>query len=147
VVVFIPQGSFIILIVIKIKKNIMKSILLNFGENLRRLRLDANLTLRDVCKIVNYDPSNWSKVERGVMAPPKDSEILEGWAKALKLAVGSREYNQFMDEVKVAQGAIPEDILADANIVDYLPAFFRTIRNKKPTKEDIDLLIKAIKNK
>jgi transcriptional regulator with XRE-family HTH domain len=125
----------------------MKSILLNFGENLKKLRLDANLTLRDVCKIVNYDPSNWSKVERGVMAPPKDSVILEGWAKALKLTAGSREYNQFMDEVKVAQGAIPEDILADANIVDYLPAFFRTIRNKKPTKEDIDLLIKAIKNK
>jgi transcriptional regulator with XRE-family HTH domain len=125
----------------------MKSILLNFGENLRKLRLSANLTLRDVCKIVNYDPSNWSKVERGVMAPPKDSEILESWAKALKLAAGSREYNQFMDEVKVAQGSIPEDILADANIVDYLPSFFRTIRNKKPTKEDIDLLIKAIKNK
>ncbi len=124
-----------------------KSILLSFGENLRKLRLDANLTLREVCKIVNYDPSNWSKIERGVMAPPKDFKILKGWAKELNLAVGSREYNQFMDEARIAHGAIPEDILADENIVGYLPAFFRTIRNKKPTKEDIELLVKAIKNK
>ncbi|MFA5319457.1 MAG: helix-turn-helix domain-containing protein [Candidatus Paceibacterota bacterium] len=125
----------------------MNKNLLVFGENLRKLRLGANLTLRDVCKIVDYDPSNWSKIERGVMAPPKDRKVLEGWANTLKLVPGSKEYSQFMDEVKVAQGAIPEDILADANIVDYLPAFFRTIRNKKPTKEDIDLLIKAIKNR
>jgi len=125
----------------------MKSILLSFGENLRKLRLDANLTLREICKIVNYDPSNWSKVERGVMAPPKDFETLKGWARGLNLAVGSKEYNQFIDEARVAQGAIPEDMLADVNIIDYLPAFFRTIRNKKPTEEDIDLLIKAIKDK
>ncbi|HBY56251.1 MAG: Helix-turn-helix domain protein [Parcubacteria bacterium 32_520] len=81
------------------------------------------------------------------MAPPKDFETLKGWARGLNLAVGSREYNQFIDEARVAQGAIPEDMLADVNIIDYLPAFFRTIRNKKPTEEDIDLLIKAIKDK
>ncbi|MFA5086367.1 MAG: helix-turn-helix domain-containing protein [Candidatus Paceibacterota bacterium] len=125
----------------------MKKVLLNFGESLKKLRLDANLTLRDICKIVSYDPSNWSKIERGVMAPPKDAKLLENWAEALKLAKESKEYSQFMDEAKVAQGSIPEDILADENIIDYLPAFFRTVRNKKPTKEDIDLLISVLKNK
>lgn len=123
----------------------MNKNLLNFGEGLKKLRLSKDLTLRDICSVVNYDPSNWSKIERGVMAPPKDKEILKGWAKVLGLSIESKEYAKFIDEAMVAQGIIPVDILADDDVVRYLPAFFRTVRNKKPTKEEIDLLIKVIK--
>ncbi|MDD4409362.1 MAG: helix-turn-helix transcriptional regulator [Candidatus Pacebacteria bacterium] len=51
--------------------------LLKFAELLKSLRLSNNFSLRDVCKIVDYDSSNWSKVERGVIAPPSDIDVLK----------------------------------------------------------------------
>jgi len=120
---------------------------INFGETLRMLRVKAGFSLRDINKETGYDPSNWSKIERGLMLPPKDEVILERWVKALKIEVGSKEHKIFIDKANIAQGSIPQDILADKSIVDCLPAFFRTVRNKKPTNEDINLLINAIKDK
>jgi len=33
--------------------------------------------------MANYDPSNWSKIERGMLAPPTDEKTLKNWAKIL----------------------------------------------------------------
>ena len=60
--------------------------------------------------------------------------------------LGLNQFYLFMDEARIAQGIIPEDILLQKNAVKYLPAFFRTLRNKKPTKKEIDNLIKLIMN-
>jgi len=51
-----------------------------------------------------------------------------------------------MDEAKIAQGVIPQDILHSQDAVKCLPAFFRTLRNEKPTDEEIENLIKLLKN-
>jgi transcriptional regulator with XRE-family HTH domain len=122
----------------------MKKILQKFGKILKELRIEKSLSLRDVCKETGYDPSNWSKIERGLISPPADEKILTKWAKVLDL--GPKKQREFIDEAKVAQGIIPDDILANKDAVRCLPAFFRTIRNEKPTKEEIDKLIKLIKN-
>lgn len=122
------------------KKNLQK-----FGQLLKDLRIMNGLSLREVCKLVDYDPSNWSKIERGVLSPPTNN-ILQKWSKALGLSTGSKEYKEFIDEANIAQGIIPEDILANKDIVRSLPAFFRTLRNEKPTKEEIEQLIKLIKS-
>ncbi len=115
-----------------------------FGETLKNLRTERHLSLREVCKLVNYDPSNWSKIERGRLSPPTDEKILASWAKALGL--NKKEFQQFIDEAKIAQGIIPQDILEQGDPIKYMPAFFRTLRNKKPTKEEIDKLIELIRN-
>ncbi len=115
-----------------------------FGRVLKELRIKKGLTLRHTCRIVNYDPSNWSKIERGKMSPPSDKKTLRKWAKALGISKG-REIQQFLDEANLAQGILPEDILSQDNITNCLPAFFRTLRNKKPTKKEIDRLIELIK--
>lgn len=116
-----------------------------FGEHLRSLREKEGLSLREICKKVNYDPSNWSKIERGVMSPPGDKEILKHWAAALGLKANSTEYNDFIDESDIAQGIIPDYILNDAELLNHLPAFFRTLGNEKPTKQEIDNLINLLK--
>jgi len=122
-------------------KNLQK-----FGKLLKNLRIERNLSLREICKLVGYDPSNWSKIERGIISPPSDERILQSWAKALGLSPKKKEGREFIDEARVAQGIIPEDILTSQDAVKCLPAFFRTLRNEKPTKEEIDQLIKLIKN-
>ncbi len=116
----------------------------NFGQILKELRIKKGLTLRSTCRILNYDPSNWSKIERGRMFPPSDEKILKKWAKILGLS-NEKNIHEFIDKANLAQGIIPQDILSQEKAVDFLPAFFRTLRNKKPTKKEIDQLIKLIK--
>jgi len=121
-------------------KNLQK-----FGKILKSLRIKKNLSLRNVCGLIGYDPSNWSKIERGKNSPPCDVETLRKWAKILGVKT-KKDIQKFVDEAIISQGIIPDDILSRANAVEYLPAFFRTLRNKKPTKEEIDKLIELIRN-
>ncbi|MFA6306618.1 MAG: helix-turn-helix transcriptional regulator [Patescibacteria group bacterium] len=123
------------------KKNLQK-----FGELLKNLRIEKNLSLREICKLADYDPSNWSKIERGKMAPPSDKNTLIKWTKIFGLLPNKKELNDFIDCAAIAQGIIPEDILSDADTVKLLPAFFRTMRDEKPTKREIEALFKLIKN-
>lgn len=115
-----------------------------FGSLLNDLRTENNLSIREVCKLVSYDPSNWSKIERGLISPPSDDKTLKLWAKMLK--VTSDKIQEFIDDAKIAQGIIPDDILNKAEMLELMPAFFRTVRNKKPNKEEIDRLINLIKS-
>jgi transcriptional regulator with XRE-family HTH domain len=120
-------------------KNLQK-----FGEILKSLRIKNDLSIREACKLTGYDPSNWSKIERGLISPPAGEKILSGWGKLFK--VKKTNLRQFIDEAQVAQGIIPDDILQKQEMVQLMPAFFRTLRNKKPSKEEIDNLINLIKN-
>jgi len=115
-----------------------------FGSLLNKLRIENNLSIREVCKLVSYDPSNWSKIERGLISPPSDDKTLKLWAKTLKIK--GNDVQEFIDDAKIAQGIIPDDILDKKEMLQLMPAFFRTIRNKKPTKEELDTLMNLIKN-
>ncbi len=116
-----------------------------FGKFLKKLRINQDLSLREICKKVGYDASNWSKIERGIIAPPVDKRVLSRWAKALNLKKDSQDYQDFIDMAQIAQGIIPADILTNKDAVEHLPAVFRTLRNEKPTKEEIDRLIELIR--
>lgn len=120
-------------------KNLQK-----FGKRLKELRIKKELSLREICRLTKYDPSNWSKIERGRISPPSDEVVLRKWAKVLGLS-DKQEIQKFVDEAGIVQGIIPQDILK-GNAVEHLPAFFRTLRNKKPTKKEIDKLIELIRN-
>ncbi|MBU2544942.1 helix-turn-helix transcriptional regulator [Patescibacteria group bacterium] len=120
-------------------KNLQK-----FGKKLKDLRIKKELSLREICRLTKYDPSNWSKIERGKMSPPSDAKTLQKWAEVLGINKSS-ELQEFVDQAIVAQGIIPQDILSKNDAVDYLPAFFRTLRSKKSTKEEIDKLIELIR--
>lgn len=117
-----------------------------FGESLYNLRIKKGYTLREMCRKVNYDPSNWSKIERGKISPPSDRKTMETWAKALGLKKDSKEFDDFISYANVAQGIIPFEIMEEKDLVAALPAFFRTLKNRKPNKEEIDNMINLIKN-
>lgn len=115
-----------------------------FGKTIKDLRIKKELSLREVCKLTGYDPSNWSKIERGKMSPPSSEKILNKWAKILGVK-SKKDIQGLIDGAMIAQGMIPKDVLSSGIIVENLPAFFRTLRNKKPTKEEVDKLIMLIK--
>ena len=61
---------------------------MKFGEFVRGLRARKRMKLREFCLKYGHDPSNWSKVERGELAPPSDRKLLEAWAKQLGVKKG-----------------------------------------------------------
>ena len=117
-----------------------------FGKLLYDFRIKKEYTLREMCRKVNYDPSNWSKIERGKIAPPSDKKTLELMARTLGLKRGSKEFDNFIYSADIAQGIIPFGIMEEKELVAALPAFFRTLKNRKPNKEEIDNMINLIKN-
>jgi len=116
-----------------------------FGEYVRDRRLARDLTLRDFCRRIGEDPSNWSKVERGILPPPQSIERLNFIAKVLNIKKGGKEYLELLDEAAISRGRIPKDLMSDEAVVRLLPAFLRTIGSIKPTKEEIRKLVKRLK--
>lgn len=116
-----------------------------FGEFIKKRRMDKELGLREFCKQIEIDASNWSKVEREVLSPPQDEEKLRKIAQALGIKFGSGEWKEMKDLANIGAGIIPADILSDRQVLDSLPMFFRTIRSEKPTPEELDKLINIIR--
>ena len=116
-----------------------------FGEFIKERRIAKGISLREFCKRLEIDASNWSKVERGVLAPPQDEERLKDIARALDIKFRSALWKEMKDKANIDAGIIPEDILSDEKVLNSLPIFFRTIRSEKPTPEDLDKLINMIK--
>jgi transcriptional regulator with XRE-family HTH domain len=114
-----------------------------FGTCFKERRIKLGLTLRQFCEDHGIDPGNLSKIERGVLAPPKD-EILKRYAHYLKLKEASDEWYEFFDSAAAESGRLPRE-LREKEIVARMPFLFRTIRGKKITKEKLDKLIKLIK--
>ncbi len=113
-----------------------------FGEYVKDRRIEAGVTLRSFCREAGIDPSNWSKIERGVLAPPDDEEML-GRITGL-LGLEASEKVELADLASIARGQIPED-LKDEEILAKMPAFFRAIRGQEYTREDFEKLMSGVK--
>jgi len=48
-----------------------------FGEFIKQKRLEKDLGLREFCRQLDEDASNWSRVEREKASPPRDEKKLE----------------------------------------------------------------------
>jgi transcriptional regulator with XRE-family HTH domain len=116
-----------------------------FGEFIKERRINKGISLREFCKRVEIDASNWSKVERGLLAPPQDEERLRKIARVLDIKFGSALWKEMKDKANIDAGIIPNDILSDEKVLNSLPMFFRTIRSEKPTPEELDKLINMLR--
>jgi len=118
--------------------------MLTFGEYVKKLRIEKRITLRGFCRSTNIDPGNWSKIERGLLPPPKSKEVLESVRKAIDLKHNSEEYITLKELAVI--GHVPIDLLENRKVVDKLPVFFRTLRGEKPTREEMQNLIRIIES-
>jgi len=116
-----------------------------FGDFVKEKRLKKDISLREFCRLLPIDASNWSKVERGLLPPPQDERKLKRIADILGINTVSEEFMELKDKAAIASGIIPKDILSDKEVLDALPIFFRTVRSEKPTSEDLNLLIEKMK--
>jgi len=118
---------------------------MGFGKNIKELRLKKKLSLREFSRQIQMDASNWNKIEREVKPPPQDEEKLIRIAQALDVPLESGQYSTLRDLAAIDSGIIPRDLLNDEETLKSLPIFFRTIRNKRPTEEQLRDLIESIR--
>ncbi len=116
-----------------------------FGEYFETIRQRRKLTLREFCKRANCDPANISRMERGLIPPPKGRDILERYAAVLELDEATDDWYRFFDLAAADQGIVPADIMDDADLVERLPVFFRTLRGQKPTEEELRRIAEKIR--
>lgn len=90
------------------------------------------------CSRVNFGPCR-NPVYRLPLAP---FLFFNGLALAFK--PGSEEWITFMDLAAVARRHIPEDIMADEQLVRRLPLVFRTLRGQK-VEDNLDALLNKIR--
>jgi transcriptional regulator with XRE-family HTH domain len=113
-----------------------------FDEFLKRKRIASGQTLRAFCSAHGFDVGNFSKMERGILAPPHGDDRLTVYAQALGIERESSEWFEFFDLASAARGEIPSDLLSDSQVVERLPVMFQAMRELDPAKLDrfIDLI-------
>ncbi|HOT76242.1 MAG TPA: helix-turn-helix transcriptional regulator [Candidatus Wallbacteria bacterium] len=116
-----------------------------FGEFVKQKRIECELSLREFCRRLNEDASNWSKIERGKLPPPQDIEKIEMISGILNIKKDSQEWNNLLDYARIDAGIIPDYVMKDSELMAVLPLFFRTVDNIKPTREELLKIIEAIK--
>jgi transcriptional regulator with XRE-family HTH domain len=116
---------------------------MTFGELVKNLRISRKFTLRSFCAAVNVDPSNWSKIERGVSPAPKNPEVLSSWADFFDLVDDDRQ--QFMDLADLSRSEIPHDMASNEKVMAAMPAFFRAARGHRLSEEKLSELIEDVR--
>ena len=119
--------------------------LVSFGECFKDKRQALGLTLREFCLKHKLDPGNLSRLERGLLPPPKDRKLLEQYAGHLKIKPGSADWYTFFDLAAAAKGRLPDDLLEDEAVVAKLPLVFRTLRGKRLSDKQLDELVKKVR--
>ena len=118
-----------------------------FGEFVRKRRLEMGLSLRAFCMKHSEDPSNWSKMERGILRPPTDYSRLLEIAGYLDFGDSGPEKQKLFDLASAERGQIPDDIMAESDLVANLPVLFRTLRGDVAEEDELmrlaDLIRKA----
>jgi len=116
-----------------------------FGQFVREHRLKKRLSLRQFSEQLDIDPSQWSKIERGLLAPPKSDKVLARIAAVLGVNPGTQDWAELRDLAALGAGKVPNDLLNDSELVKVLPLVFRTVRNTKPTERELQNLAEIIR--
>lgn len=115
-----------------------------FGEFFKKKRMGLGKTLRQFCLENDLDPGNISKLERGILPPPASSAKLAHYAKCLGIPEGTDDWLEFFDLARAGAGRIPEEILANKELVSRLPLVFRTLKGQKLTEEQLERLAREL---
>jgi len=117
-----------------------------FGPKLRELRVSRNLTLREFCDRAKVDAGNYSKIERGLFAPPGADKI-EQYLKPLGIEVGSDEYVELIDLAAIDRGELPRRLLSDEQVLAELPVLFSVLGGEAVSEDRLDKLIELIRHR
>ncbi len=92
----------------------------DFGAFFRARRKALGLSLAEFCRRHKFDKGNISRLERGLVPPPRDQKLLESYAKTLKLD-DANDKRMFFDLADASR-------LKDPEVSQKLPELLRQMR-------------------
>jgi transcriptional regulator with XRE-family HTH domain len=116
---------------------------MTFGSYVKDLRGKCGLSLRRFSSLAGYDPSNWSKIERGILPPPKTRVQINDIASVLALPKDSEAYHTLVDLAAVSH--MPAELLSNKRVAENVSILLRTARNKKPKAGEIEELLRLFR--
>ena len=117
---------------------------MKFHEMFKEKRMRIG-TVREFARETGLDVAYVSRLENGVILPPKDNAKLAKLASVLGIAEGTEEWQRFFDLAAVAKNQLPDDLRDDERIISVLPAFYRALRNKAMDDDELKKLLKLLK--
>ena len=118
---------------------------MKFHELFKKKRLEIG-TVREFARKSGLDVAYVSRLENGIILPPKDGKKLTKLAVTLGITKNSDEWREFMDLAAIAKNELPEDLRDDEKVAMVLPAFYRTLRQKELDVKELEELLKRIRN-
>ena len=113
-----------------------------FGQYLRDWRMERMVGLREFCKTLDVDSANWSKLERGILAPTENPHTLHKIALGLGLKDKSDEYYRFHSLATAARRAILYEMTQPHEAsVGVLPFFPSKSDGTRLTKDELTRLV------
>ena len=116
---------------------------MKFHELFKQKRMKIG-TVRQFANQAGVDLAYISRLENGIILPPKDPQKLARLAKTLGMTEGTDEWQEFMDLAAVAKNELPKDLQDDERVASVLPAFYRTLRRKELTEQELERLLGLI---
>lgn len=115
---------------------------MKFGKYIKNKRIAQRITLREFARQLEVDPSNWSKIERGFNTPPSsDITLIDNISKLLNLTPVEKQ--ELLDLAALSRGQIPKDLQKE-EVLAKMPAFFRAIRGREYTPEDLEQMVQDV---
>lgn len=111
-----------------------------FGSVVRSVRIEQRLPFGRFVRSTGLSACDLSKMERGLMAAPKDERKLHAIYSALNIALGSEEERKMSELARRSQSEIVEKELTEKELVGKLPFFAGAL-----TDEAMDELIAKVK--
>jgi hypothetical protein len=71
--------------------------------------------------------------------------LLEKYAGALGLERGSDDWLKLFDLAAASRGQLPKDLLSDEELLEKLPALFRTLRGRPISQDKLDEFIEDVR--
>jgi transcriptional regulator with XRE-family HTH domain len=118
---------------------------MTFGEHIRKKREELRLPLRRFCVENGFDPSNVSKIERGILPPPTDPDMIARFARAIGLRPNTKEWTYLHDLAAVSAGRLPSDVAEDDALVAKLPILLRELHSKKSKEAQLEAIKKILR--
>lgn len=119
---------------------------MTFGEFFKKIRISEGYSLRAFCKEFDLDAGNISKLERGVLAAPKNESKMKMFASALNIKEGTEEYREFFILAEFSRGEMITKGLNSEEILKKLPVFLRNTEGDPLSEDQLDSLTNVIKD-
>ncbi len=116
-----------------------------FNEFIKSRRIAKRITLRAFSEQLGIDPSNYSRLERGLSQPPSSPEKLKPYCRLLGIVEESSDYRELLRLAALGRGEIPPGILSDKAVLAKLPTLFRTLEGDKLDEGVLDELFEVMK--